>query len=117
MCYFIVLMSKAVGNISRSDLNVHYFLNFHMIDILLKDSRRILPSLDKELKNKKSFLQENTSPEFLHHQKIKTSMKSPGLCFFDEAVRKVYRLMERDSCPRFLRSDAYLGFRCKARTL
>ncbi|CDQ73263.1 unnamed protein product [Oncorhynchus mykiss] len=54
-----------------------------------------------------------------HHirEKIKTSMKSPGLCCFDEAVRNVYRLMERDSCPRFLRSDAYLGFRRKARTL
>ncbi|XP_045063550.1 regulator of G-protein signaling 8-like [Coregonus clupeaformis] len=51
------------------------------------------------------------------HEKINRSMKAPGLCFFDEAVRHVYKLMERDLYPRFLRSDSYLGLRHKARTL
>uniref|UniRef100_A0A4W5LIF0 Si:ch211-117l17.6 n=1 Tax=Hucho hucho TaxID=62062 RepID=A0A4W5LIF0_9TELE len=51
------------------------------------------------------------------HEKINRSMKAPGLCCFDEAVTHVYKLMESDSYPWFIRSDAYLGLRRKARTL
>ncbi|XP_071369489.1 regulator of G-protein signaling 21 [Centroberyx affinis] len=54
-----------------------------------------------------------------HHirEKIKTSLEEPSVSCFDEAQRHVYQLMERDSCPRFLRSDAYLSLRRKTRTL
>uniref|UniRef100_A0A667ZU54 Regulator of G protein signaling 1 n=1 Tax=Myripristis murdjan TaxID=586833 RepID=A0A667ZU54_9TELE len=54
-----------------------------------------------------------------HHirEKIKNSLEEPSLSHFDEAQRHVYQLMERDSCPRFLRSDTYLSLRSKTRTL
>lgn len=38
---------------------------------------------------------------------IKRNMKTPTICCFDEAQKIVYGLMERDSYPRFLRSDVY----------
>lgn len=34
-------------------------------------------------------------------------MKTPTVVCFDDARRIVYGLMERDSYPRFLRSDIY----------
>ncbi|XP_061540175.1 regulator of G-protein signaling 21-like [Phycodurus eques] len=50
-------------------------------------------------------------------QKIKKSLEKPGLTCFDEAQKHVYLLMERDSCPRFLQSDAYLRLKQKSRTV
>ncbi|XP_044054424.1 regulator of G-protein signaling 21 [Siniperca chuatsi] len=54
-----------------------------------------------------------------HHirEKIKKSLGEPSLSCFDEAQKHVYLLMERDSCPRFLHSDAYLSLKHKSRTL
>ncbi|XP_026179213.1 regulator of G-protein signaling 21-like isoform X2 [Mastacembelus armatus] len=54
-----------------------------------------------------------------HHirEKIKKSLENPSLSCFDEAQKQVYLLMERDSCPRFLNSDAYLSLKHKSRTL
>ncbi|XP_054459185.1 regulator of G-protein signaling 21 [Anoplopoma fimbria] len=54
-----------------------------------------------------------------HHikEKIKKSLEKPSLSCFDEAQKHVYLLMERDSCPRFLHSDAYLSLKYKSRTL
>ncbi|XP_061593284.1 regulator of G-protein signaling 21 [Cololabis saira] len=54
-----------------------------------------------------------------HHvrEKIKKSLEKPSRCCFDEAQKHVYLLMQRDSCPRFLHSDAYLSLRRKSRTL
>uniref|UniRef100_UPI0037E7D1B3 regulator of G-protein signaling 21 n=1 Tax=Semicossyphus pulcher TaxID=241346 RepID=UPI0037E7D1B3 len=54
-----------------------------------------------------------------HHirEKIKQSLEKPSLSCFDEAQRHVYLLMERDSCPRFLHSDAYTSLKHKSRTL
>ncbi|XP_070688367.1 regulator of G-protein signaling 21 [Pempheris klunzingeri] len=54
-----------------------------------------------------------------HHikEKIKESLEKPSLSCFDEAQKHVYVLMERDSCPRFLHSDAYLSLKRKSRTL
>ncbi|XP_034567793.1 regulator of G-protein signaling 21 [Notolabrus celidotus] len=54
-----------------------------------------------------------------HHikEKIKKSLEKPSLSCFDEAQRQVYLLMERDSCPRFLHSQAYLSLKQKSRTL
>ena len=38
---------------------------------------------------------------------IRRNMKTPTAACFDDAQRIVYGLMERDSYPRFLRSDIY----------
>ncbi|XP_035509680.1 regulator of G-protein signaling 21 [Morone saxatilis] len=54
-----------------------------------------------------------------HHirEKIKKSLEEPSLSCFEEAQKHVYMLMERDSCPRFLQSDAYLSLNHKSKTL
>ncbi|KAI4829089.1 regulator of G-protein signaling 21 [Gymnodraco acuticeps] len=54
-----------------------------------------------------------------HHirEKIKKTLEQPSLSCFDEAQKHVYLLMERDSYPRFLHSDAYLSVKNKSRTL
>lgn len=54
-----------------------------------------------------------------HHirEKIKKTLEKPSISCFDEAQKHVYLLMERDSCPRFLLSDAYLSLKHKSRTL
>ncbi|KAM8875212.1 regulator of G-protein signaling 21-like isoform 1-T2 [Spinachia spinachia] len=53
-----------------------------------------------------------------HHikEKIKRSLEKPSLSCFDEAQKHVYLLMERDSCPRFLHSDAYRSLKYKSKT-
>ncbi|XP_041861247.1 regulator of G-protein signaling 21-like isoform X2 [Melanotaenia boesemani] len=50
-------------------------------------------------------------------EKIKRSLERPSLSCFDEAQKHVYLLMQRDSCPRFLHSDAYLSLKGKSRTV
>ncbi|XP_039524675.1 regulator of G-protein signaling 21 isoform X2 [Pimephales promelas] len=52
-----------------------------------------------------------------HHtrEKIKRSLVKPDLTCFDEAEMHIYRLMEKDSCPRFLKSAAYQNLRNTAR--
>ncbi|XP_077391380.1 regulator of G-protein signaling 21-like [Festucalex cinctus] len=50
-------------------------------------------------------------------EEIKKSLEKPSLTCFDEAQKHVYLLMERDSCPRFLQSDAYLRLKQKSRTV
>ncbi|XP_031138296.1 regulator of G-protein signaling 21 isoform X1 [Sander lucioperca] len=54
-----------------------------------------------------------------HHirERIKKSLEKPSHSCFDEAQKHVYLLMERDSCPRFLQSDAYLSLKHKSRSL
>ncbi|XP_068176535.1 uncharacterized protein [Antennarius striatus] len=54
-----------------------------------------------------------------HHirEKIRACLGNPGISCFDEAQKHVYLLMERDSCPRFLQSEAYLSLQHKSRTL
>ncbi|KAG9351158.1 hypothetical protein JZ751_025048 [Albula glossodonta] len=42
-------------------------------------------------------------------EKIKQAMLDPDDSCFDEAERHVFRLMEKDSCPRFWKSDMYLN--------
>ncbi|XP_056303844.1 regulator of G-protein signaling 4 [Danio aesculapii] len=44
-------------------------------------------------------------------EEIKRSLAKPDLECFDKAEKLVYRLMEEDSCPRFLKSEAYQNLR------
>ncbi|KAF7202824.1 regulator of G-protein signaling 21 [Nothobranchius furzeri] len=54
-----------------------------------------------------------------HHvrEKIQRSLEKPSCSCFDEAQKHVYLLMLRDTCPRFLHSDAYLSLKRKSRTM
>uniref|UniRef100_A0A8C6WYZ3 RGS domain-containing protein n=1 Tax=Neogobius melanostomus TaxID=47308 RepID=A0A8C6WYZ3_9GOBI len=45
--------------------------------------------------------------DYQTREQIKRNVKSPTVHCFDEAQKIVYGLMERDSYPRFLRSDMY----------
>nr|XP_043899431.1 regulator of G-protein signaling 21 [Solea senegalensis] len=51
-----------------------------------------------------------------HHirENIKKSLRKPSHSCFDEAQKHVYLLMERDSRPRFLLSDAYRSLKLKS---
>lgn len=40
---------------------------------------------------------------------IRRNVTAPTRICFDDAQRIVYNLMEKDSYPRFLRSDVYRG--------
>ncbi|XP_042561773.1 regulator of G-protein signaling 21-like [Clupea harengus] len=58
-----------------------------------------------------SYIEANAPKEInIDHQTrdiIRQNLKSPNMSCFDEAQRIVYSLMEKDSYPRFLRSDIY----------
>lgn len=45
--------------------------------------------------------------DYQTREQIKRNVKNPTINSFDEAQKIVYGLMERDSYPRFLRSDMY----------
>lgn len=45
--------------------------------------------------------------DYMTRELIRQSIKAPTTVCFDDAQRIVYGLMERDSYPRFLRSDIY----------
>ncbi|KAF6718060.1 Regulator of G-protein signaling 1 [Oryzias melastigma] len=69
----------------------------------------------------KTFIQPTASREINvdHHvkEKIKMCLEKPSLSCFDEAQKHVYLLMQTDSCPRFLTSDAFQRLNLKSRTL
>ncbi|XP_036441997.1 regulator of G-protein signaling 5 [Colossoma macropomum] len=58
--------------------------------------------------------QKEVNIDYHTREKIKRSIVNPDPCCFDEAERLVFKLMERDSCPRFLKSVAYQNVKRKA---
>ncbi|XP_062308734.1 regulator of G-protein signaling 13-like [Osmerus eperlanus] len=90
-----------------SDENIEFWLT-------CEEYKKIKSSFKMSSKAKKIYEQfiKAESPKEInidHHtrEQIKRSVKTPALCCFDDAQKIVYGLMERDSYPRFLRSDIY----------
>ncbi|XP_001332101.7 regulator of G-protein signaling 21 [Danio rerio] len=90
-----------------SDENIEFWLT-------CEDYKTITSSHKMSSKARKIFEQfvEAESPKEINidyqtREEIKRKMKSPTAQCFDEAQKIVYGLMERDSYPRFLRSEMY----------
>ncbi|XP_050950770.1 regulator of G-protein signaling 21 isoform X1 [Labeo rohita] len=90
-----------------SDENIEFWLT-------CEDYKKITSSHKMSSKAKKIFEQfvEAESPKEINidyhtREEIKRNVKSPTSQCFDEAQKIVYGLMERDSYPRFLRSEMY----------
>ncbi|XP_076010598.1 regulator of G-protein signaling 21-like [Genypterus blacodes] len=90
-----------------SDENIEFWLT-------CEDYKRIKSSFRMSSRAKKTYEQfiKAESPKEInidHHtrEQIKRNVTSPTVHCFDDAQRIVYGLMERDSYPRFLRSDVF----------
>ncbi|KAL4660127.1 regulator of G-protein signaling 21-like [Arapaima gigas] len=90
-----------------SDENIEFWL-------ICEDYKKIKCSFKMNSKAKKiyeQYIQAEAPKEInIDHQTrelIKRNVKTPTTFCFDEAQKIVYGLMERDSYPRFLRSDVY----------
>ncbi|XP_062411798.1 regulator of G-protein signaling 21-like [Sardina pilchardus] len=90
-----------------SDENIEFWLT-------CEEYKKIKSSFRMSSKAKKIYEQfvKAESPKEINidyhtREEIKRNVKSPTIHCFDEAQRIVYGLMERDSYPRFLRSDMY----------
>ncbi|XP_066504371.1 regulator of G-protein signaling 21 [Hoplias malabaricus] len=58
--------------------------------------------------------QREVNIDYHTREKIKSSLKNPDPTCFKEAEDLVFKLMERDSCPRFLKSAAFQNIKRKA---
>ncbi|KAE8291193.1 Regulator of G-protein signaling 1 [Larimichthys crocea] len=90
-----------------SDENIEFWL-------MCEDYKKIKSSFRMSSKAKKIFkryIQAEAAREInIDHKTrdlIRRNIKAPTTVCFDDAQRIVYGLMERDSYPRFLRSDIY----------
>ncbi|XP_026053857.1 regulator of G-protein signaling 13 isoform X2 [Carassius auratus] len=90
-----------------SDENIEFWLT-------CEDYKKITSSYKMSSKARKIFEQfvEAESPKEINidyqtREEIKRKVRSPTPQCFDEAQKIVYGLMERDSYPRFLRSEMY----------
>lgn len=62
-----------------------------------------------------STAQKEVNIDHCTREEIKRSLAKPDLGCFDKAEKLVYRLMEEDSCPRFLKSEAFQNLRNMSR--
>uniref|UniRef100_A0A3Q2D6R9 Regulator of G protein signaling 13 n=1 Tax=Cyprinodon variegatus TaxID=28743 RepID=A0A3Q2D6R9_CYPVA len=90
-----------------SDENIEFWLT-------CEDYKKIKSSFRMSSRAKKIYEQfiKAESPKEINidyhtREQIKRNIKTPTVLCFDEAQKIVYGLMERDSYPRFLRSDVY----------
>ncbi|XP_051549744.1 regulator of G-protein signaling 21-like isoform X1 [Myxocyprinus asiaticus] len=90
-----------------SDENIEFWLT-------CEDYKKITSSHKMSLKAKKifeQFIEAESSKEinidYQTREEIKRNVRSPTVQCFDEAQKIVFGLMERDSYPRFLRSEMY----------
>lgn len=85
--------------------------------VVCEDYKKIRSSFRMSSRAKKIFkryIQPEAPREINIDQKtrelIRRNMKAPSPMCFDDAQKIVYGLMERDSYPRFLKSDVYMTF-------
>ncbi|XP_037326691.1 regulator of G-protein signaling 13-like isoform X1 [Pungitius pungitius] len=90
-----------------SDENIEFWLT-------CEDYKKIKSSFRMSSRAKKIYEQfiKAESPKEINidyqtREQIKRNVKTPTMHSFDDAQKIVYGLMERDSYPRFLRSDIY----------
>uniref|UniRef100_G3NQU9 Regulator of G protein signaling 13 n=1 Tax=Gasterosteus aculeatus TaxID=69293 RepID=G3NQU9_GASAC len=90
-----------------SDENIEFWLT-------CEDYKKIKSSFRMSSRAKKIYEQfiKAESPKEINidyqtREQIKRNVKTPTVHSFDDAQKIVYGLMERDSYPRFLRSDIY----------
>ncbi|KAF3835470.1 hypothetical protein F7725_028028 [Dissostichus mawsoni] len=90
-----------------SDENIEFWLT-------CEDYKKIKSSFRLSSRAKKIYEQfiKAESPKEINidyhtREQIKRNVKTPTMHCFDDAQKIVYGLMERDSYPRFLRSDIY----------
>ncbi|XP_058493501.1 regulator of G-protein signaling 13-like isoform X2 [Solea solea] len=90
-----------------SDENIEFWLT-------CEDYKKIRPSFRMSSRAKKIYEQfiKTESPKEINidyhtREQIKRNVKTPTMHCFDDAQKIVFGLMERDSYPRFLRSDVY----------
>ncbi|XP_029285661.1 regulator of G-protein signaling 8-like isoform X2 [Cottoperca gobio] len=90
-----------------SDENIEFWLT-------CEDYKKIKSSFRMSSRAKKIYEQyiKAESPKEINidyhtREQIKRNVKTPTMHCFDDAQKMVYGLMERDSYPRFLRSDIY----------
>uniref|UniRef100_A0A3Q0RXI9 Regulator of G protein signaling 13 n=1 Tax=Amphilophus citrinellus TaxID=61819 RepID=A0A3Q0RXI9_AMPCI len=90
-----------------SDENIEFWLT-------CEDYKKIKSSFRMSSRAKKIYEQfiKAESPKEINidyhtREQIKRNVKTPTMHCFDDAQKIVYGLMERDSYPRFLRSDIY----------
>lgn len=92
-----------------SDENIEFWLT-------CEDYKKIKSSFKMSSRAKKIYEQfiKAESPKEINidyhtREQIKRIVKTPTINCFDDAQKIVFGLMERDSYPRFLRSDIYRG--------
>ncbi|KAL1022627.1 hypothetical protein UPYG_G00030200 [Umbra pygmaea] len=90
-----------------SDENIEFWLT-------CEEYKKIKSSFRMSSKAKKIYEQfikaeapKEINIDYHTREQIKRAVKTPTLQCFDDAQKIVYGLMERDSYPRFLRSDMY----------
>ncbi|XP_071011790.1 regulator of G-protein signaling 21-like isoform X2 [Oncorhynchus clarkii lewisi] len=90
-----------------SDENIEFWLT-------CEEYKKIKSSFRMSSKAKKIYEQfikaeapKEINIDYYTREQIKSAVKTPNLQCFDDAQKIAYGLMERDSYPRFLRSDIY----------
>ncbi|XP_076150697.1 regulator of G-protein signaling 21-like [Alosa pseudoharengus] len=116
------LWSQSLENLLKSKYGMAAFQAFLKLEfsyeniefwLICEEYKKIRSSrlTSKAKKIFECYIEANAPKEInIDHQTrdhIRENVRTPNISCFDEAQKIVYRLMEKDSYPRFLRSDIY----------